>query len=147
MKIKPSDKPAGNRTPDPDDVAAAEAQRQQRARQNIDSQLNNRFSGAGKGQGKSSTDADGRALTMSASVNQRPASSKLGTIVIECRVNPDGTVVAGSAKKAVSGNSGQAAIDQSLVNSCIQAAYRCRFSRPSSDTDIRRGVIRFSWTD
>ncbi|MDE5812435.1 MAG: hypothetical protein K2G64_05410 [Muribaculaceae bacterium] len=147
MQVKPTDKPSGNRTPNPDDDAAAEAARQQKAKQNIDSQLSNRFSGAGKGQGKTSTDADGSSLTMSASINHRPQSSKVGTIVIECKVNPNGTVVAGSAKKADAGNSGAAAIDQALVNSCIQAAYKCQFSRPSSDTDIRRGIIRFTWSD
>ncbi len=157
-KIKPREQPSGNRAPNPEDSATAEARRQQRAKQNIDSRLTNRFSGSGKGDGKQSTnDADGTStrpgsgsgngLGMTPSVNQRPPSDKIGTIVILCTVAPDGTVVAGSARVAPTGNSGEAGKDSALRQKCVQAAYKCRFSRSSADTDNRPGTITFRWED
>lgn len=158
VKQRNTDKADGNRHPNPEDEAAAAAKRQQQAAQNIDRQLQNRFSGAGKNGGKSNdNDADGKSsapgrgtgqgLGMTASVNQTPASTKSGVIVVSCVVLPDGTVKPGSVKFRSQGSSGAAATDQSLKSRCVEAAYRCRFSRPTSDTDERPGTIRFHWVD
>lgn len=158
VKIRPNDKPAGNRTPNPDDAAAAEARRQQQAKANIDNKMSQRFSGAGKEGGKAAAnDADGtssapgkgtgRGLGMTASVNQTPKSDKVGVIVITCTVLPDGKVQPGSAQFSQKGSSGQAATDVALKQRCIEATYRCQFSRPTSDTDNRPGTIKFNFVD
>lgn len=150
---------AGNRTPDPKDEKASEARRQQRARQNIDNRLRDRFSGTGKSEeGKTpANESDGTStrpgkgagsgLGMTPSVNQRPPSDKIGTIVILCTVAPDGSVVPGSARVASSGNSGEAGKDKALRQQCVKAAYGCRFSRSTADTDNRPGTITFRWED
>lgn len=156
MQQKPVDKASGNRHPNPADSAAAAARRQQQARQNINDQMQNRFSGAGKDKGKTSetngTNASngpggGNGIGMTASVDQRPKSDKRGTIVINVVVLPDGTVESGSARKAARGNSGAAADDVTLIKRCIEAAYKCRFSRRVGETDKRPGTITFRWTD
>lgn len=158
-KTNPREQAAGNRTPNPEDEKAAEARRQQRARQNIDNRLRDRFSGSGKSEeGKApSNESDGSStrpgkgsgsgLGMTPSVNQRPPSDKIGTIVILCTVAPDGSVVPGSARVATSGNSGEAGKDKSLRQQCVRAAYGCRFSRSTADTDNRPGTITFRWED
>lgn len=157
-KVKPTEKPTGNRNPNPEDQAAAEARRQQQATRNIEDRMQNRFSGAGKGEGKAAVnDADGKAsaegkgagrgVGMTPSVNQRPPSDKLGTIVVTCTVAPDGTVVKGSARVASVGNSGEAANDAALRQKCVEAAYKCRFARSTADDDNRPGTITFRWED
>lgn len=156
MQQKPAEKPSGNRHPNPDDSAAAAARRQQQARKNINDKMQDRFSGAGKDKGKTSDTngtnpsngpGGGSGIGMTASVDQRPKSDKRGVIVINVIVLPDGTVESGSARKAARGNSGAAADDSNLVRRCIEAAYKCRFSRRVNETDKRPGTITFRWTD
>ncbi|MBD5209878.1 MAG: hypothetical protein HDS77_01205 [Bacteroidales bacterium] len=141
-------------TTKPDDAAKAEAARQQKSQKNIENKLANRFSGAGKGEGgKADPKADGsksnngpggnEPLTYSASSNERPRSTVIGTIRVRVTVLEGGVVQAGSAKYA--GGTGNAAIDESLRNECIKRAEKCRFSRRSDDTAPREGIITFKW--
>lgn len=142
-------------TTKPDDAAKAEAARQQKSQKNIEKQMKfNRGSGAGNGEGgKSDPKADGsksnngpggnEALTYSASVNERPRSTVIGTIRIRVVVLEGGVVQSGSAKYA--GGTGNAAIDDNLKKECIRRAEKCRFSRPSNDTAPREGIITFKW--
>lgn len=155
VKQKPSTKPSGNNKPD--DSEAVNARRQQQAAQNINNRMQNRFSGQGKDQGgKSSTNdgtaasngqGGGRGLGMTASVDQTPPSDKIGTIVVEVIVMPDGSIKPGSARIAVRGNSGPAATDIQLQRRCLQDVYRCRFSRPVGETSELTGRVSFRWTD
>lgn len=156
-KVKESTRKQGNVKPEPTAEEIAQAKRAQKAKE-IDQKAKNRFSGAGKGDGKATdNDADGtsnvpgkgdsKGVGMTASINQRPASDKTGTIVVSCTVLPDGTVEKGSARIATSGNSGTAATDGALKARCLEAAYGCRFARKTDSTDKRPGTITFRWED
>lgn len=141
-------------TSKPDDAAKAEAARQQKSQKNIENKLADRFSGAGKGDGgKTDPKADGtksnngpggnEPLTYSASVNERPRSTELGTIRVRVVVLEGGVVQPGSAKYA--GGSGNASLNGTLKEECLKRAEKCRFSRPSNDTASREGIITFKW--
>ncbi|MDE6200054.1 MAG: hypothetical protein K2G06_09465 [Muribaculaceae bacterium] len=143
-------------TAKPDDSARLEAERQQKAKKNIDNKLANRFSGTGKGDGgKTDPKADGtknnngpggnEPLTYSASVDERPRSSQLGTIRIGVVVLEGGVVKPGSAQ--LLNGSGNAATNTATVNACKKAAERCRFKRASNDTAPRSGIVVFKWED
>lgn len=153
---KPQTKAAGNKTPNQEDAAAAEARRQQTAKRNIDDKLNNRFSGLGKGAGANTPEGEGEStipgngkgktpLGYTASVNETPKCNVQGVIVIDCIVLPDGSVQGGSAKFTTSGSRGDASIDPVMRRICEQAAYKCKFKRPKGETDNRQGRITFSW--
>lgn len=143
-------------TSKPDDAARSEAARQQRSKKNIEDKLANRWSGADKGSGgKAEPKADGsknnngpggnEPLTYSASHNERPRSSQLGTIRISVVVLEGGVVKPGSASPLK--GSGNAATNPATIEACRQAAERCRFKRASNDTAPRQGIVTFKWED
>lgn len=151
---KNTEKP-GNSTPK-ESEEAANARRQQRAAKNISDRLDNRFSGQGNKNGtKNETETDGTKATegasggggvsMTASVDQKPKSSQLGTITIRCTVLPDGSVAPNSVHIHVPGCSGKAGADDGLRARCIEAAKKCRFARIAGKTDNRQGTIIFRW--
>lgn len=145
-------------TSKPDDDARQEAARQQKSKKNIENKMANRFSGADKGTGgKTDPKADGsknnngpggnEPLTYSASHDERPTSSRLGTISISVVVLEGGTVRPGSASFLKSGSKGNAATDNATIEKCKKAAERCRFKRASNDTAPRQGIVIFKWED
>ncbi len=149
-----TEKPGNSRPKESEETARAK--RQQRAAKNISDRLDNRFSGQGKKNGtvnEAETDGNkasegssgGSGVSMTASVDQRPKSSKLGTIMIRCTVLPDGSVSPNSVHIHVAGCSGKAGADDSLRAKCVEAAKRCRFARIAGKSDNRDGTIIFRW--
>lgn len=151
-------KPTNEGVAKPDDAAKLEAERQQKSKKNIEEKVSNRWSGSGNGEGgKVAPKADGTKsnngpggndpLTYSASHNERPRSSELGTIRIRVVVVEGGKVQPGSAKFIASRSNGNAAKNQSTIRNCIAAAEKCVFTRASNDTKPREGVVTFKWED
>lgn len=149
-------KKAKEGTTKPDNSARLEAERQQKSKKNIEDKMANRFSGTGNGTGgKADAKADGsknnggpggnEPLTYSASHNEHPRSSELGTIRIRVTVMAGGIVRAGSAKYI--GGVGNAAKNSKTRSECEKAAERCRFKRASNDTAPREGIVIFEWKD
>lgn len=137
------------------DAERLEAERQQRSVKNIEKQVKfNRNSGAGQGEGgKESPKADGtknnngpggnEPLTYSASVDQRPRSTELGTIRISVIVLDGGKVQPGSAQ--YHSGKDKAATNKKTIEACIKAAEKCNFRRASNDTGPRTGIVTFKW--
>ncbi len=149
-------KPANEGTSKPDDAARLEAARQQKSKQNIENKVANRWSGADKGTGgKTEPKADGsknnngpggnEPLTYSASVDERPRSSRLGMIRLGVVVLEGGVVKPGSAQ--LLNGRGNAATNTATIEACKKAAERCRFKRASNDTAPRSGIVVFKWED
>lgn len=139
-------------------AAKLEAERQQKSRKNIEEKVSNRWSGSGKGEGgKVAPKADGTKnnngpggndpLTYSASRDERPRSSELGTIRIRVVVIEGGKVQPGSAKFIANRSSGNSAKNSRTIQSCIAAAEKCVFKRASNDTKPREGIVTFKWED
>lgn len=152
---KPKTEKPGNSRPK-ESEEAARTKRQQRAAKNISDRLDNRFSRQGKKNGTvNETETDGNkasegssagsGVSMTASVDQRPNSSKLGTIMIRCTVLPDGSVSPNSVHINVAGCSGKAGADDGLRAKCVEAAKKCRFARIAGKSDNRDGTIIFRW--
>lgn len=150
---KPDPKP-GNAKPK-ETKAPAQGTNSQKSKQNVpETPGMNRFSGKGKGEGNSNnpTNRDGneatngtsggRGLDMTASINQRPSSTELGVIIIECIVDGNGRV--SNPKFRQRGSSGNAAKNTALQRECERRALQCQFSRPKG-SPTASGVIRFVW--
>lgn len=143
-------------TTKPDDAARLEAERQQKAKKNIDDKLANKFSGTGKGEGgKTDPKADGtknnngpggnEPLTYSVPVNKTPRSTELGVIRINVVVLEGGKVRKGSATKGhCVGNAGK---NNATIEACKKAAEECVFRRASNDKEPRQGIVIFKWED
>ena len=151
VQHKPVAKP-GNRHPK-DTATVASGHRQQKAEKNIETPGMARFSGKGNGTGsKNPNDRDGiaatdgtsggKGLSMTANINQRPKSTKLGTIVVTCIVGPNGEVH--NPQIASSGNFGDAAADPKLKAECLNAALKCQFAREKGGRNLP-GTIYFTW--
>jgi hypothetical protein len=158
MTVKPSDKPSGNRKPNAEDEAKAEAARQQKARQDKANEIKSqvKFSGGGKGEGKTSnvdgTNASngpggGTGHGMTLSVNQSFKTGKTGVLIFTVTVLPDGSVKPGSASFVSNGSSGQAATDNDVIARAKAAAEQCKFSRQTGETNNLSGRIKFNIKD
>lgn len=149
----------GNKAPQPDAKAQAEAARRQKANEEASNRidrLNN--SGRGEGEGRRGEDftdgirpdgGKGGDGSHKGSYTMRydmiPKSSKSGTIAVTCKVNPDGSVVPGSAKATPNGSSGKVYDDKKLVKACEEMAASNKFARLKGETTILYATIYFKW--